>query len=305
MSFKAYGVQEGVVNTQESSVDWDELNKYVVETAGLQQRETLPGYISFIADLGLQEQEDAKFEYTGTPEERSEEEAKTAEGKGNSYFEEEDGKVYKRWPVKPTQELAMAVDFPDIMLDKGKFLGDEDSKPMPLRLWLGGQFFLSGIRKMVVSYPFVLRSNNKEFGSPSLGGRSQLYKMARAAKVVEDGKPFSPYAIDALLGKSMQFECQISFNPSKKDPSKTYYTEYIKFASALGRGMDEITPVTDLHSTSFHHPNDEGALKGLRNHVKKKMEMATDWETSLIRQELNPTSEPPASEAEVEEEVPF
>ena len=39
-------------NSTKTEVSYEELNKYVVETAGLQDRENLIGYISGIVDLG-------------------------------------------------------------------------------------------------------------------------------------------------------------------------------------------------------------------------------------------------------------
>ena len=37
--------------------------------------------------------------------------------------------TYKRWVQKPIQQVALVVDFPEILVDKGQFFGE--SKPLP------------------------------------------------------------------------------------------------------------------------------------------------------------------------------
>ena len=68
MSFDSYGAAQNGGNTSTKSVNFDELNAYVVETAELEQRETLVGYVSMIVDLGTQEQPDAEVVFNGTEE---------------------------------------------------------------------------------------------------------------------------------------------------------------------------------------------------------------------------------------------
>ena len=109
-------------NSTKVEVNYDELNKYVIESAGLQERENLIGYISGIVDLGEQNQNDAEVIFTGS----SEEEQAEIEKNPNTYFEDGFDPVskkqvrYKKWPQRPVQCVAIAVDFPDIMIDKGR-----------------------------------------------------------------------------------------------------------------------------------------------------------------------------------------
>ena len=59
------------------------------------------------------------------------------------------------WSVglkKPIQSVAVAVDFPDIMIDKGQFFGAKEENPKPLRLYLGGSFYIPEIG-MVIGRP--------------------------------------------------------------------------------------------------------------------------------------------------------
>ena len=62
MAFNSYSNNREESNSDRPNVDWEVLNKYVVETAGLQEETTLVGTISSLIDLGIQPQEDAKLE---------------------------------------------------------------------------------------------------------------------------------------------------------------------------------------------------------------------------------------------------
>lgn len=260
-------------------VDWEGLNKHVVETAGLQQPETLVGIISSIIDLGIQQQEDAKIEFDGDEEAERKEIAENP----NTYFETlpdygDGGKMkrYKRFPTKAVQCVCVTVDFPDIIVDKGQFFGNSD--PKPLRLLLGGEFTPKG-GKTIVAKPLALtkRKNAKTNNVWSLPFNHTLYKMAVAAKLVEQGNGFLPEDIDKLLGKALQFKAQVYLNEGK------YFTEKCAFAASLSRG--QVAPVADpntLCMIQFMEDNDENQVKQLRASVKNTMRNASDFEGSKI-----------------------
>lgn len=279
MAFASYGVQQSEKSTNKT-VDFDKLNEYVVETAQLQERETLVGVVSVIADLGLQAQEDAKVVFTGTEED----ERKAIAEYPETYFEDgedESGNParLKRWPQKAMQCVAVAVDFPDILVDKGQFFGE--SNPLPLRLWLGGQFYVEG-SGMIVQRMTGLKVN-KKLGNWSLDQKNLFHKMAVAAKLVKPNEAFLPQRIDELLGRSFQFEAQVFFKESK---GKKYYTEYVKFVSGLGRGQSELeTPVKPV-MLQFNAQNEEEAVKGLRAHVVNTMKRAENYEGSIIKAQI-------------------
>ena len=279
MAFNARGVTKNETKS-ENAVDYDALNKYVVETANLQERETLIGYVSSIVDLGLQEQEDAKVEFNGT----AEDEASIIDDKPDTYFEtgpDEKGNVkrWKRWPQKPAQAVAVSVDFPDIIVDKGQFFGN--SKPLPLRLWMGGQFFIQGAG-MVVGRPTMLKIN-KSAGFWSFDKKHLFHKMAVAAKLIKADEAFLPQNIDDLLGKAFQFQVQVFFKESK---GKEYYTEYINFQGGLGRGQVAPEPLTEPFIIQFTEPNSVENLKEIRNHVMNTLKRAGDFEGSAIQAQL-------------------
>lgn len=299
MSFDAYGTGQSAGGNGGSNVDFDAMNKYVVETCELQQPETLPGYVSAIVDLGTQEQPNSEFlfeEKYGTEQEQIDK-AK-AEGK-ECWFETKDyydkgNKIpnsrVKVMPQQPLQAVAIAVDFPDIMVDKGQFFGT--SNPQPLRLWMGGQFWMQSVGKQVVGRPTYMKVTGKD--RPIVNGKPDwsfpplhvFYKMAVAAKLINKGDAFLPNQIDSLLGKVFQFEAQVWMKPNKNDPSKQYYTENVKFAAAMGRGMAMPELKTEPFLVQMKKENDPEKLKEVRAHVKNTMMLSPDFAGSVVEKQF-------------------
>ena len=268
----------------------------------MQEREVLTGYVSVICDLGTQELEDAEMPFTGTPEEEAEAIAKFP----NTYFK--DGYDFqtkkncrmKCWPQKPQQSVAVAVDFPDIIVDKGKFFGE--SNPLPLRLWLGGQFYDGS--SMVVGRPTALKVN-KKLGDWSFDKKHLFHKMAVAAKLIGTNECFLPQRIGELLGKSFQFNTQVYMKPSK---GKEYYTEYVTFSSGLGRGQQECELLTEPQLIQFFQPNKPEAIKELRAHVVNTAKKALNYDKSVFKSQVEElrggnTSTPDKAPSESEQNV--
>lgn len=282
MAFSTRTNTQASSNSNRVTVDWAALDKYVVETAGLQSEEVLTGVISAVYDLGIQEQEDAKLEWKGTEEQEREEIAKN----GNTYFEDaydyesKSTKRYKRYPQKPVQSVAFSVDFPDIMIDKSPFFGGESS-PKPLRLILGGEFVLKGGTKIVAKpFPLVARKNDKTNNKWSFPFNSTIYKMAAAAKLVQQGDPFTPQDVDKLLGVALQFKARVWFKDG-------FYNEKCSFSAGLARGMT--APSIDeslLQLVQFDADNSDEQLKQLRISVRNTMARASDYEGSKLQAQL-------------------
>ena len=286
MAFNTHGSTAQDNNSDRPQVDFNAINKYVVETANLLERETLVGYISQIVDLGTQELPDAENTFTGT----AADEEKIKAEQPDTYFK--DGYDYetkkdvrlKCYPQKPQPCVAFAVDFPEILVDKGQFFGE--SNPLPLRLWLGGQFFTEA-NGMVVGRPTPLKFTNldksKQTKVWSLAQNSLPYKMAVGAKIIKNGEPFLPERVDELIGKSLQFAAQVYFKESK---GKQYYTEYVNFVGALGRGQKEAEHLTTPYVIEFTKENEVDAIKGLRAHVVNTMKRASNYEGSAIQKQI-------------------
>lgn len=280
--FNVYGAQQ---NQKEAnrSVRFDEINEHVVETAGLQERETLIGVVSMIVDLGTQKQPDAEVAFTGSEEdERMEIASKPA-----TYFKDGLDPQTKKpvrlkcWPQKDVQAVALAIDFPQIPIDKGQFFGE--SKPLPLRLWLGDQFYNQATQKMVVARPTYLKIN-KKMGFWSFDQKHLLYKMAVAAKIIKPGEAFLPQDIDKLLGQAFQFEAQVFFKKGKD--GKSYYNEYVKFVSGLGRGQSAPESSVKPLLIGFMDDNDPQAIKEVRAHVLNTCRLASNWSGSKLEKQV-------------------
>ena len=308
MSFDAYAQTTSTTQSDKPKTDFEALNKYVVETCQLQQPETLLGVVSVIADLGTQKLPDAEYDLDKEDEGLTIEEltskhsALLAEnhpadkqvGKITKFGKSYDG-VKKEWVIRKfvkqadRQAVAMAIDFPDIVLDKGKFFGETESNPKPLRLWLGGQYwnkFIGERGKMLIQNVIPLKVTN--IAQPpakvwSMNPKSIPHKMAVASKIIETGEAFLPQDIDKLLGKTLQFKAQVFFN--KGADGKQYYTEKVSFAAGLARGQTERS-VENTYLVQFNKENNPQALKELRAHVINTIEQATNFEGCVIQKQL-------------------
>lgn len=284
MSFKVEAVQETEGSTT-PKVDYDALNASVITQAGLQNKETLTGYISAIIDLGVQARKDAEVEFNGSPED----EAVIIEKQPNTYFKDgigyNAGKRLRCWPQEPVQSVTFAVDFPDVTINRSEFFPDA-KEDKPLRLYYGGEFYLGQELGMCVSNPIAFVTKNNSFHNKNV-----FYRMAVASKIISEGEAFSPEDIDKLVGHSYQFDVQVYMKPNAKT-GKSYYTEYIKYSSGLARGMQPLTPVAEPQIIEFNGDgnNDEQTLKELRYYIKNTMSNAINYETSKIKKELDDIS---------------
>lgn len=299
MAFKTSAVSTTSTNTDRPQVDFDALNEFVVEQVGCQQPETLNGVLTGIIDLGNQKLPDAEYDVD------SGDESLTVEELTDKYSADiESGKIskfdiVKDWSTRPPKEvikkfvpqkdrqcISYCVDFPDVMLDKGKFFG-ENSEPKPLRLYFGGQYYNTFSKKMMVQNLLPLKITNiakdpQNSKVWSLSPKSQLHKMAVAAKLINTGDAFLPDNIDELLGKTLQFKVQIGFN-EKGD--KKYYFEKLSFLGAIQR-KDKPFEDVPVFLIQMDEENDPEALKGLRKHIINTMEMSTNFEGSALQKQL-------------------
>ena len=299
MAFKTTAVSTTSTNTDRPQVDFDQLNQYVVDTAECEQPETLNGVVVGIIDLGNQRLPDAEYDVD------SGDESLTVEELTDKYSEDiASGKIskfdiVKDWSTRPPKEvikkfvpqkdrqcITYAVDFMDIMLDKSQFFG-EKSEPKPLRLYFGGQYYNTFSKKMMVQNLLPLKItniNSDRTGKPifSLNPKSQLHKMAVAAKLINTGDAFLPDRIDELLGKTLQFKVQIGFN-EKGD--KKYYFEKMSFLGAIQR-KDKPFENVETFLIQMDSENDPEALKQVRKHLLNTMEMATNFEGSALQKQL-------------------
>lgn len=269
-----------------SDVDWDALNEHVIAAAGTAKKaRSIPGVITGIYDLGEQNREDAEFEFNGD----AAAEAKEIEAKPDTYFKDGyNGQNkpcrLKCYPQKPVQQCAIAVDFPQIVVDKGQFFGK--SNPMPLRLLLNGEFSISGGTR-IVGRPFSVIEKKYDDNTWAFAPNNGLAKLATACEILDDKGRFTKERIGELLGKVALFEFRVFMKPSKKDSSKSYFTESIKLSGMVPEGLP-IPEFSDelLHGINVSADNDEEALGQLRLSVRNTIKRANNYEGSVIEQEF-------------------
>jgi hypothetical protein len=287
VDFEVYG-EDGVVRTGNgggSKIDFDGLNKYIVETAQCQEGESLVGVISAIFDLGIHTPKDAEYKFDGSAADEAAEIAKNPA----TYFK--DGKDdkgnavrLKCYPMKPVQHVTLAVDFPEIVLDQAPFFG-EPSNPQPLRMYFGGEFYMGQDIGMVVQDMIALRNYTDDFnGKWSFTPANTMYKLAQATGTIGQGEPFSSREIGKLLGKSAQFSVLIKDRVGKN--SKTYLTKRVKVVGKLGRGQQPVDTTAVTGYVGFMKDNDQALLDVIPRHIVNTMKRASNFEGSKLQAQL-------------------
>lgn len=262
-------------------VDWDGLNSHVVEAAGTAKKaRSIPGVVSGIIDLGEQERPDFEEEFKGDEDARQ----KAVAEDPLMYFKEEGGKTFKCRPQKPVQQIAVTVDFPTVLVDKGQFFAE--SNPLPLRLLLNGEFMLGGER--IVGKGYSITEKKYDDGTWAFAKNNMIHRLAEACELLDDNGYFTKNRIGELLGKVAQFQFRVYMKPSKKDKSKTYFTEEIKLVGVVPEGIP-VPEVPDgiLYGVNMTRENNEDAIKQLRVSVRNTIKKALNYEGSVLQTELD------------------
>jgi len=283
----SFGNTQPESNANRPQVDWDALNKHVIDTVGTQKKaKSVVGYISGIIQLGKQPQPDAEVVFNGTEED----ERDAIDDKPLTYFK--DGKDdkgndvrLKCWPQKPVESVAITVDFSQYQINKQQFFGEEDSKPLPLRLLMNGEFVFKGqpYSERGLGKVYKLNVNNKRDDKKwSLAPNNKIYQLAVATGVIEDGDAFHPDQIGNLIGKSALFEIRVYLKDDK------YFTEEISLAGLIPEGLP--IPAVDestLYGVYFNKENDKDCLRQLRVSIRNQMKRAANYEDSVVAKELS------------------
>ena len=273
---------------ERKEVDWNALNEEVIEAAKTATKaRSIPGIISGIYDLGEQNREDAEVVFEGN----AEAEAKEIEKYPETYFTDGiDPKTkkacrMKRYPQKPVQQMAVAVDFPQVIVDKGKHFGT--SNPQPLRLILNYEFTLPD-KTRVVARPYSIVETKYDDGSAkgvwAFAKNNGIHKLADAVGILDDKGYFKKDRIGELLGKAALFQFRVYMKPDKKNKDKSYFTEEIKLSGAIPEGLE--APEFDesiLHGVNLFGENDLDSVKQLRLSVRNTIQRANNYAESDIK----------------------
>ena len=105
MTFKTTAISTSTTTSTRTTVNFDEINQYVVDTVGCQQPETLNGVVVGIIDLGNQKLPDAEYDVDSGDEDLSVEELESkyasdiAEGKISKFD------YVKDWSTRPPKDV--------------------------------------------------------------------------------------------------------------------------------------------------------------------------------------------------------
>lgn len=275
-------------NPENSNIDFDALSKHVVEAVGCADKpEALIGIVSGVIDLGLQAQEDAKMKWTGDAASEAEELAKN----DNQYFEtlpDEKGVPtrYKRWPVKAQRCVAVTVDFPDTLVNRGQFFDENKvGEDLPFRGLLNNEFGQKGIGK-VVGKPYSLREQRNDDGTWGFKNNTILFKLAQATNQLDAQGNFKPAMLGNLIGEAAMFNVHVYLN---EHAGKQYLNEKLAFNGPVPKAMQKMIPVLDekfMYMVNFKGEQDLEVLKTLRQSVINTMKQAEDFEGSDVQKAL-------------------
>jgi hypothetical protein len=275
-------------NEDRPNIDFDALTKHVVEAVGCSEApEAMIGIVSGVIDLGLQAQEDAKMKWTGDAASEAEELAKN----DKQYFETlpDDKGVptrYKRWEVKPQRCAAITIDFPETLVNRGKFF-DEDKvgEELPYRGLLNNEFGQKGVGK-VVGKPYSLREQRNDDGTWSLKNNTILFKLGQATKQLDEKGNFKPAYLGNLIGEAAMFNVHVYTN---EHGGKEYLNEKLSFNGPVPKAMAKMIPTLDdkfMYMVNFKGEQDLEVLKTLRQSIINTMKQAEDFEGSDVQKAL-------------------
>ena len=291
MTFKLNVEKTQRTNTdggERREIDFDALNEHIATQckAPLAKPRSIPGYISGIIDLGIQKQED----YDGPAD------PNRTYPSGAEFYKHE-GKSFVKYERKPVQQVALTVDFPQILVDYEKFFSGT-SNPKPMRFLLNGEFSVKdGDRYVkIVGRGFALSETKHDDGVWAFAKNSQLYKLAAAAGVLRDNGHFKAEDVGNLLGQVCQFEISAYL---KEASGKRFLNERIKLAGVVPEGIS--IPEIDsnlLYGVNVNGDNDPEVIKRLRLSLKNTIRRAVNYRGSKIQELLDGEVTEPAAQEE-------
>jgi len=181
----------------------------VVEGA-LKKVKKAVGIPRVIIDCGLQPQKDAEYDWKGvagegdSPDGYSDEEKAHVAKYADNYFKTVDGQRKQYKPERPTQEVAIYIDFPKLLVDYSQHPNENlhELGEQPLRECINGYFkdTKSGYEGFSRKFKF-----DPHWKTGKLSPNSPLYKLAKSLGVAEEFES-SGYDFDVLGKGAAMFE---------------------------------------------------------------------------------------------------
>lgn len=181
----------------------------VVENATKKVKKVV-GIPRVIVDCGLQPQQDAFYDWKGeagegsTPDGYSDEEKAHVAKYPDNYFKTVDGKRLQYKPERPTQEVAIYVDFPKLKVDYSKHPNENlhSLGEQPLRICINGYFKDNKRNVEGFARKFKFDPNYK---TGKLSPNSPIYKLSKSLGIAEEFES-SGYDFDVFGKGAAMFE---------------------------------------------------------------------------------------------------
>lgn len=296
--------------TFSKKVDWDAFNRHVEEKIlGATDNGSSTNQVCFISgivDTGIQPSANPYTEYDLADPIKDkvnyEKQERLLAKDFGCIKDEEKGKFYI--PKKPSDSILMFVDFPDIMIDYGKFFG-EGSELKPYRTLLLGEW--DRVAQVATLNP---DKTNGYYHT------SVIYKVAKAAGLFKDKLP-ADFDLGKLLGAVFTVDITVKRGGNEGQFLNVRVNNVASKHKAIPVPEHNVVPF----GISMDGGNDEEALKQiyLKSAVIKRLEMAQGWESSGLKKEIDallakdsnqqseqkePTSDQPEPEEKQEETSP-
>lgn len=270
-----------------SNVDWKALSDHQLEVIGTETKSRI-FRISGLVDLGEQERKPFEEPY----DEGKKEHIEALSPEDNRGAKLVIGKHPKTGaqcemisiPQRPAQQVAIVLDYPELMINYGKFFGKEDEFK-PYREVYGGTFFLTGEKLSILGRGISLNcmADDKAPSGYAYSKLNMISKFATAIGKNPTGTLDQDFDLAELIGgvgvittgmKVTQKGDKTFTNFWAKDPSPKH----------------EMIPVPEINvptfGISFQGGNDPEMLKQLNAPTKNTIKRALNYEGSAIQKEL-------------------
>jgi hypothetical protein len=260
-----------------SNVDWSGWAEHQIEVIGTQSKSRI-AIISGLVDLGVQEREPFQVPHDeAKPDQlKALEEGRATLGLGKHPKKKTQCEMIVI-PQKPAPQLAIVLDFPEIMLNYGKFFGKEGKDEFrPYRYVYGGEF------NKVLSSPSSVTCmvNDKAECGASYAGTNMIAKFAVATGSVEGQLVEQTFPIEKLLGGVCTINSWVKV--TEKGDNK-----YVNFGCKDPSPKHEMIPVPDVKvepfGISFYEDNSEESLNNIKSFtfkaLRETIKKATDYDT--------------------------
>lgn len=255
-----------------SNIDFDGFNQHLYEKIGSKNR---IGIISGIIDLGVQKPDDFVEDFKDTKDQNK------AIEEGRSKLETREGKQVLVTEQKPCQQIAISVDFPEVMIDYGKFFNEDGaSDEKPYRHILNGEWWDKHNKEMILAkgYNLKCRPDDKVPSGWAYDSKNTISKLANAAGLV-DGSVDQNFDLGSLLGQVVMFDLKAVKND-----------KFVNIKCINPSSKHEAIPVPEHnvqpYGVRFDIQNDPEVLKQLRNSVVNTMKRSSTFAGSPLEAQL-------------------